>query len=122
MKRSALSLFFEILLLVLDAIGLTILFYFFIPTAKALFGGVDDFGELLALILLFLPMFIIIAPVVSILGIILTVVGVKEKRKPEVKDGFSLVILIVGILTIVITIVMAGIVFIPTAMNSGNAS
>ena len=122
MKRSALSLFFEILLLVLDAIGLTILFYFFIPTAKALFGGVDDFGELLALILLFLPMFIIIAPVVSILGIILTVVGVKEKRKPEVKDGFSLVILIVGIVTILITIVMAGIVFIPTAMNSGNAS
>ena len=118
-KRSTGVIVIQILLASIGYIAFLILLYFFLPTIKVLTADGDaDLGEVIATVLLFLPLFIIFTPVCCTLGGIITTVAAIQRKKIATKDAFSLTMVILGIILMIVPAAMLALVFVASAAKA----
>ncbi|MCR5309081.1 MAG: hypothetical protein K6E21_03110 [Bacilli bacterium] len=117
-KRGTGIFIFQIILAVIGLAGLCFLVYMFIPAAKVLIGKEANLGEVIGTVLLFLPFVIMASPIVSILGIIIFVIALKQRKNPDTKDAFSLIMTIFGLILLITPVVMVALFFIASNSKS----
>ena len=118
---------FQLILGIAGAVGLFFLTYLFIPAARVIFGNEANIGDVIATVLFFLPFVLLISPVVCLIGIITFAIAVRQRKNPDTKDAFSLIMTIYGFILIVLPIAMVSMFFIAsraketeTALYVGN--
>lgn len=95
---------FQIALTIVGGFILGIFAMIFSSSLKGILSA--EAGETIATALILLPFQIICTCFCVLIGIIATIIAIKQRYKDKIKDGFSLAMLIVGIVYTVLPIIM----------------
>ena len=105
-KRSVFGTIFQILIAVIGTLGAVAVTYLFSGNLDLITNEEAGLGVLG--ILLLIPIQIIVSVIPMVFGLVGTIFAIGQRRKPETKDAFSLVMLILSIVQLVLPIILFG--------------
>ena len=121
-KRSVFVTVAQIIITLVGLVGLVYLVALYIPASKVFFTDDANLGDVIATVLAFIPLSLMIGPVVAIFGIIDLVMAVKQRNNPESKDVLSFVFMVFGIILIVLPAAMISSMFMASAASDSSSA
>ena len=121
-KRSVFETVAQIIITLVGLVGLVYLVGLYIPASKVFFTDDANVGDVIATVLAFIPLSLMIGPVVAIFGIIDLVMAVKQRNNPESKDVLSFVFMVFGIILIVLPVAMISSMFMASAASDSSSA
>ena len=121
-KRSIIVTIIQIVATLGGLVGLTYLIALYIPASKVFYTDEANLGDVLATVFAFIPLSLVVGPVVAIFGIVDVVASAKQRANEETRDVLSLVFLILGIILIVLPVFMIASMFMASASKDSAES